>query len=138
MISIGEGNTIIMLEYLVRIKSLWKAACILVLISFTSGCLFECEDTIVSRSSSSDGKFKVIAYHRDCGATTSVATIIKILEQNEPFDPDSEKGDVYIAEGVEQIEVEWIADYELEVKAIGNIEVFLKNESLGSVSINYL
>jgi len=61
---------------------------------FVSGM---CANTVISSSTSPNGKWKVVLFERNCGATTGFSTQISLLESGEKL--TNEAGNIYITEG---------------------------------------
>jgi hypothetical protein len=51
---------------------------IAVLVCALAGCSFLCQDTLVSKHNSPDGRFVAVVFHRNCGATTPFTTEISV------------------------------------------------------------
>lgn len=56
-----------------------------------------CANTVESSQLSPDGKWKIVLFERDCGATTGFSSQISLLKANENL--SNESGNVYTAEG---------------------------------------
>lgn len=126
------------LKILLFIISIAVAASTLVIIFFfsTGGIFGDCEIQEYTRAESPNGKFEMVAYMRNCGATTLAATVVA-LRENESA---SSFEDVFIAESVGQINVSWANTYQLSVilpKDIGVESVFKKEERWRDISISY-
>lgn len=61
---------------------------------FVSGM---CANTVITSSTSPNGKWKVVLFERNCGATTAFSSQISLLESDEEL--TNEAGNIYIAEG---------------------------------------
>jgi hypothetical protein len=71
----------------------------------------DCADEVVSRSESPGGKYEVVVYLRDCGATTSISTHATVLGGQGSFD---EK--FLVIDGEVNISVVWASEDSLVVR----------------------
>lgn len=111
-----------------------------------AACGDPCGNDVVSETNSPDGKFKVVVFERDCGATTGFSTQVSILSSSQSS--TSDKGNTFIADdnkhavplsdkGAMEIKVHWESDSSVSISYPQKAEVFLKKSSVVGVAIRY-
>ena len=75
-----------------------------------------CDDTILERVKSPDGKFVAVLYERACANRTGLSTCVKIEDVAEP---DGEPGHVLIVVGLHKISAKWKDAANLQVECAG-------------------
>ena len=76
-----------------------------------------CGNTIISTSTSPDGRWKIVLFERSCGATTGFSTQIALLESGEVL--DNESGNIYIASGYPNgYDIHWQSNEAVKIKGI--------------------
>ncbi|MFC1773381.1 DUF5412 family protein [Pseudomonadota bacterium] len=76
-----------------------------------------CENTVVASSESPDGKWKVILFERNCGATTGFSSQISLIPSNGKL--TNKPGNVYIAEGYpEEYTITWETDTSVRINGV--------------------
>jgi hypothetical protein len=94
----------------------------------------ECKDTIRVRSNSPDQKFEAIALQRDCGATTSISTIISVRSVG--ISNNSTQNKIFIAKEKDNISLTWIDSRRLRISH-GRGEIFLRREEINGILVEY-
>lgn len=98
----------------------------------------QCENKVLRTVPSPDGESSVVIFVRGCGATTGDSLQVSLLGAGrEPKD----KGNVLIVDGVpidaESVGVAWRDKSTLAIKIPKDARVFLKNESIGKVHVDF-
>jgi hypothetical protein len=98
----------------------------------------QCENKVLRTIPSPGGNSSAVVFVRGCGATTVESLQLSLLDAGrEPKD----KGNVLIADGIpisaEGIDVAWRDRNELVVKIPKDARIFLKNESIGTVHVDF-
>ena len=73
---------------------------VIALILFGAGYFFVsgmCANTVITSRTSPNGKWKIVLFERNCGATTGFSTQISLMESSEKL--SNKEGNIYIAEG---------------------------------------
>jgi hypothetical protein len=97
-----------------------------------TGCSFiTCDNSIVKEVTSPDGEYVATAFIRDCGATTSFSPQVYLRKKGEKV---GEKGNVFIGNHSESINVEWLSSQELRISS--DCEVVRKEDSFGDIKIS--
>lgn len=65
-----------------------------ILISGLVGCSSLCQDTVVSKHSSPDGRFVAVVFYRNCGATTPFTTEISVMRSGEDAVSEGPEGNI--------------------------------------------
>ena len=97
-----------------------------------------CADSILEKAESADGSIKAVSFTRDCGATTRIATRIR-LEDVGLF---GETSDVFVYEGSIRTEFEWQSSKSLTIVLTPTVDTLdpsvfmMEGEALG-VKINW-
>jgi hypothetical protein len=89
----------------------FKAA-LLALLAFAVGCGM-CGNEIGYETKSPSGKWRAVAFERDCGATTRATTQISVLQGSQQL--PNEPGNIFSAEGGFPVKMEWKSDQELQI-----------------------
>ena len=98
-----------------------------------TGCSFTtCDNTIVKEVTSPDGAYVATAFIRDCGATTSFSPQVYLRKKGEKL---GEKGNVFIGNHSESINMEWLSSQELRISS--DCEVVRKEDSFGEIKITF-
>jgi hypothetical protein len=99
-----------------------------------SGIFGECEDEIQARNNSPDQRLEAIAFHRDCGATTLISTIVTLnrVNRNEGLEQDR----IFVLEGEDEISLKWINSKKLKI-SYGRGEIFLRRTETQGIIIEY-
>jgi hypothetical protein len=82
---------------------------------------------------SPDGKMVATLFQRDCGATTSVASIVSLRKNGEKF-KDKKSRWVFVYAGVNQVFFRWVGNASLQIAYTGG-DVFKKELNMEGVSI---
>ena len=115
-----------------------SAACL----DLTSGCGSE----LLNELWSPDGKLKAAVFQRDCGATTGFSTQVYILRASDEL--QNENGNIFVADtdhgkapsgqgGGPELEVRWTSARKLQIKHDRRARLFLAEQSLNDVIIQY-
>jgi len=103
----------------------------LVFISTTGGILGDCTTDEITSIVNSLNQYEAKVYKRDCGATTSIVTIVAIRK----MEYESEFEEVFIVEGNFQLIVSWLNATELLI-SIGSNDNFLNQNSVYKKVLN--
>jgi len=99
---------------------------------FASGM---CANSVVTSATSPNGKWEVVVFERNCGATTGFSSQISLIEAGEEL--DDEAGNIYIAEGYpKDYTVNWKSDDSVKISGIKNYN-FKKESQLNGVQFSY-
>jgi hypothetical protein len=110
-----------------------------------SGCSDSCQNTVVSRSLSPDGKHVAVLFQRDCGVSTSFSTHISILNAgNNPVG----SGNIFIADdnhGAARVgswdgpwaEATWLSADRILVLYVAESRLFRQNKRVSDVRVLY-
>lgn len=116
--------------------SILRKTFLLSLLILLVGCSI-CENSIISEKVSPNREFLVYLFDRDCGATTSKSAHISLKKINSKL-KNSEKGNVFIADNIEKIEVDWINAKSIEISVNSNCRIFLQEEKYNDIEINVI
>jgi len=116
----------------------------LFMFAFSSNNL--CRNEVLAETYSPDGKFKAIAFQRDCGATTGFSTQVSILKS--PSTLGNEAGNVFISDtnhgaapsgpgGGSEVRLEWRTPSVLKISHHQKARVFKAEQKFGFISIEY-
>ena len=72
-----------------------------------------CSNDLVKESYSPDGKFKAVAFVRDCGATTSFSPQVSIIKAGKEF--KNKPGNAFRGNKSKDIDVKWVNEQTLLV-----------------------
>jgi hypothetical protein len=86
-------------------------AALLALLAFAGGCGM-CGNEIGYETKSPSGKWRAVAFERDCGATTRSTTEISVLQGSQPL--PNEPGNIFSAEDDFPVRMEWKSDQILQ------------------------
>lgn len=100
-----------------------------------TGCSI-CENDVVSSALSPSGKWKAVVFQRGCGATTDFNTQVSVLPAERGLPDDS--GNIYVIDGKGPVNVSWMSDSELEVRAKVSRNVYKQELSIAGVRVNYV
>lgn len=97
-----------------------------------------CADSILEKAESADRSIKAVSFTRDCGATTRIATRIR-LEEIGLF---GETSDVFVYEGSIRTEFEWQSGKSLTITLTPAVDklnpsVFMMEDEALEVKINW-
>jgi hypothetical protein len=94
-----------------------------------------CANTIVNASTSPNGKWKVVLFERNCGATTGFSSQISLIKADAEL--NNEAGNIYIADGYPKgYTLKWESD--TTVKLSGAYSKNYKKETqLNGVQFSY-
>lgn len=109
------------------------------------GCSGACENILVKRVESPDGKHVAVLFQRDCGATTGLSTQVSILASDEYT---SGKGNAFIADdnhgaatvgawGGSWADIRWIAPKHLLIYFAASSRIFEQNGQVSGVEVSY-
>jgi hypothetical protein len=96
-----------------------------------------CENTIIAEKVSPRKDFLVYLFDRDCGATTSKSAHISLKKRNSKL-KNSEKGNIFIADNIEKIEVDWVNTKSIEISVNSDCRIFLQEEKYNDIEINVI
>jgi hypothetical protein len=109
------------------------------------GCTADCNDTMVERLLSPDGKHEAVLFQRDCGATTGFTTQISVVVTGEEVsgsgntfvaDDDHGKARVGAWEGP-WAEIKWLSANRVRIRYSRKSRIFNQSETVGPVKIVY-
>jgi hypothetical protein len=115
---------------------LLKVGTIITLAASLCGCSLNmpCENEVLSRTPSPNGRTEAVLFNRSCGATTGYARHITIIPKaSEPHGA----GDIFIADGEPAVTVRWAGDRELVVRYAPDAHVLKKEPAYSAVAIRY-
>ncbi len=73
-----------------------------------------CANTVIASSASPGGKWKVVLFERNCGATTGFSSHISLLESDDQL--ANETGNIYVADGYpEGYSLSWESDVSVKI-----------------------
>ena len=104
-------------------------------VAFLSGCDSACGNKPLISQSSPSGKYQVVVFNRDCGATTGFSTHVSIRESNGALPNDA--GNVLILDGTVQLSLRWITESRVAIKGVGGAKVFKQERIVGGVEVAY-
>lgn len=113
-----------MREYLTK-KVLILFPILLLILSFSFGCsylaplfgqLYDCDDEIQFESKSPDNKYVATVFVRNCGATTSFVTHVKIRTSDKSFIGSSDNGYAFETKDRPEILLNWENERQLTIK----------------------
>ena len=119
-----------------------------VLICGLTGCSSLCRDTVVSKHSSPDGRFVVVVFYRDCGATTPFTTEISVMRSGEDVSGGS-AGNIFSMtdppgahetlsrNGVIEARLDWRSPQLLAISTPRRAVVGKRVQSFGDIKIEY-
>jgi hypothetical protein len=117
----------------------------LCLIVMFAGCGL-CNNEIVSEIKSPSGKYKIVVFERDCGATTGFSTQVSLLRsfEGEPwgggnvFISDDDHGAVPVGEkGTMDVRVQWGSDSALKILHPRKACIFKQESKVSGIAIYY-
>ncbi len=104
--------------------------------SFAGGC----GETLVRSVVSPDRHYVAELFHRNCGATTSVASHVNLRPCSEPLrtrgDGTVEEGTIYLENGTGVIRLKWLDPRMLRISASGT-QVFRRESRWRLVTLRY-
>lgn len=109
------------------------------------GCSDSCENTIVSRATSPDGKWDAVMFERSCGATTDFSTQISVVKAGGAV---SGGGSVFVADtdhgvaragswGGPWAEIAWSSPTRLLIRYAAGSRTFLQSKAAERASVTY-
>ena len=105
-----------------------------------AGCqrLFDCVDTVKRRVVSPEYKNAVVVLERDCGATTSVSTIIRVTPASSSSN-GSEKQSIFVCKGeASRVDAVWLSERELAITHdCQEQEIFKNSPGIGEIRVVY-
>ena len=119
-----------------------------------SGCIDPCGNDILTETRSPDGRFKVVVFQRDCGATTGSSTQVSIIPSGEEFLTaatswrSTQSGNVFVADtnhgeapagpgGGPVVQVEWLDPTHLRVTHDKRARVASSATSVNGVNVEH-
>ncbi len=113
---------------------------LLAVVGMPGGCSL-CGNRMLQRQESPTRAWTAVVYERDCGATTSVQTVVELLPRgSDRPDEDDPSGVVISIRNPQHLTVQWMDDSHLRVLWSGCIKVNFPEERkyVKSVSIEYV
>lgn len=107
------------------------------IVQFMSGF---CANTLHSQIYSPNQKHKVVAFQRDCGATTAYSTQISILDADDKF-TNSMSGNIFRVKGIpgDLIKsITWSDDQNIQIQHSRSSQVYEQKTSYGWLSPIYI
>ena len=105
-----------------------------IILGITFGSNDLCGNNITETNFSPNGKYKVVVFQRNCGATTDFSFQVSILKDKENLKNDG--GNIFIIDN-NDIKVFWINDKEINIGYKNNSEIFKIEEKFQKIKINY-
>ena len=94
-----------------------------------------CVNTIVASSGSPDGRWKVVLFERNCGATTGFSSQISLIDASNEL--KNKSGNIYISEGrPEGYSLNWKSDNSVEITGARG-KNYIKEAELNGVHFTY-
>ncbi len=94
-----------------------------------------CANSVVTTATSPNGKWEVVVFERNCGATTGFSSQISLIEASEEL--DNEAGNIYIAEGYpKDYKVTWKSNDYVKISGTKSYN-FKKEAQLYGVQFSY-
>jgi hypothetical protein len=119
-----------------------------------SACVDPCGNRILAETPSPDGRFKVVMFERDCGATTGFSTQVSIIPSGERLVTaptmfrSTQRGNVFVADtnhgqapsgpgGGPVVQVAWIGPTSLRITHDKRARVFSEARSVNGVAVEF-
>ena len=97
---------------------------------------FDCETVVHSSKPSPNGKYAVVIFERECGATVGFNTQASIAPAGDRFSP--EKSPAFFAiSGKQDVMAKWLGDGAVEITVIPGGKIFRSENSVGDVKVVY-
>ena len=94
------------------------------------------ENNILQEISSPDNCYKAIVFSRTAGATTAFNIQISIIEQNKKL--PNKPGNIFISDYVDNLEVYWLTEKELQISVpISEIRIYKNEAEIKGIKIVY-
>ena len=108
-------------------------------------CSDICDNTVISRTPSPDGKHDAVLFQRDCGATTGFSTQISltsigdaVVKGGNIFVADADHGTARAGDwGGPWAEAEWLSSDRLLIRHAAKSRIFENRQTLKGISIAY-
>jgi hypothetical protein len=97
-----------------------------------------CDNEIFYEALSPGGRFKVIIFQRDCGATTDFSTQISLLPSDAAL--PNEGGNIFVVKGHPRdrnIEIAWMNSTELVIKHTTGLDPYKKEIARKGIRVTY-
>jgi hypothetical protein len=115
------------------------------LIILLSACSDGCENAVVARNDSADGRHSAVLFQRDCGATTGFSTQVSVVGSTDKlsgsgnaFRADDDHGAASAgAWGGPWAEARWLAPDHLLIRYAAKSRIFKQAEESDGVRITY-
>jgi hypothetical protein len=85
----------------------------------TSFLSFNCASSVLSETSSPDGRYISTVFERNCGATSPFVRIVSLRAKGTPFRVENDSSSVFATEGQPNVEVSWTGPRQLVVVTHG-------------------
>lgn len=106
----------------------------------------ECRNESVSELNAPGNAVKFVVFQRDCGVTTGFSTQVSLLKVGETL--KNEGGNIFIADtnhgrapsgvgGGPEVRIKWVSDRHLQIHHHQSVRIFLAEENIGGVRIDY-
>jgi hypothetical protein len=102
------------------------------------GCVPPCKIILLKEKVSPDSSGIAAVYTSDCGATSSVSTIVNIRAGAHKFSDRSDAGNIFVATHAKDINVNWTTGDAITVTVRGDPSIYLQTVKLGSMVITYV
>lgn len=117
------------------------------LVSFQFSLADDCENEILKKLVSPDGKYVAVVFERNCGATTGFTTQVSILPIGKSLTND-ESGNVFICDGDHgaapsgpvggpEVEIKWATHHQVKIAYHQRARVFLQKDAIEGISLLY-
>lgn len=100
------------------------------------GCNDICEDQIIFDEYSPNKEYIATAFERNCGATTSFATIISMRHFGKTFNPNDYENWIFKMHGRVPIDVKWKGEVDLSISFFAG-ELLIQKTKWKDVNIRY-
>jgi hypothetical protein len=100
-----------------------------------SACDQGCENEVTRSITSPSGNFKVVVFHRGCGATTGFNTQASILKATDFLPNDG--GNILVVEGKVSMQIQWSSEERISISGLGSAKVFKQEHSASGIAVVY-
>jgi hypothetical protein len=97
--------------------------------------LFDCVNSPLSEIVSPDGRYAVVVFERNCGATSPFLRVVSIHAKGEAFDGNIKKAWIFEIKDQPTVNVRWSGPRQLIVSHSPSGKKLLERETFGDVAI---
>jgi hypothetical protein len=122
-----------------------KALPLAIISTIFAGCSDMCENEVVTRMTSPEGRLDAVIFQRDCGTTTGFSTQISVIGAGEQllgigntFRADDDHGSASDGSwGGPWAEIKWLSPNRLLVRYAAKSRVFEQHDDVSGVQVTY-